>query len=191
MSSHHKFWSSFKMTAIATSALTLGILAAIPNIPANAYELGNGQTVFIKAPRLIRAAATQVTPSVASTYQFTIHVPKNAGEPLKAVTITQKPGPEQIKFDVSNSKAFIGDSFAGGPGVRLADIGGEQPSNDNTVTIVFDRPVEPGNTVTVSLRALHNPQFGGVYQFGVTAYPIGENSNGLYLGTARLDFLQK
>ncbi|NJO94284.1 MAG: DUF2808 domain-containing protein [Hydrococcus sp. RM1_1_31] len=145
----------------------------------------------MKAPRLIRAAATQVTPNAPSTYQFTIHVPKNAGEPLKAVTITQKTSPERIKFDASNSKAFMGDSFAGGPAISLANIGGSQPSDDNSVTIVFDKPVEPGNTVTVSLRAFHNPQFGGIYQFGVTAYPIGEKSEGLYLGSARLHFLQE
>lgn len=190
MFSHQKFWSSLKIGAIATSALTLGIFVAVPNFPAIAYEVGNGQTVFLKAPRLIRAAATQVSPYSPSTYQFTIHVPKNAGEPLKAVTIAQKTSPERIQFDTNKSKAFIGDSFAGGSPIDLADIGGSQ-SDDNSVTIVFDRPVEPGNTVTVSLRALHNPQFGGVYQFGVTAYPIGENSEGLYLGSARLHFLQK
>ena len=126
----------------------------------------------------------------ASNYQFTIEVPKNAGAPLKAVTIVQKNSPERIQFEVSESKAFIGDSFAGGPALALASIGGEQPAQENSVTIAFDKPVEPGTTVTISLRTLHNPQFGGVYQFGVTAYPVSENSQGLYLGSARLHFLR-
>jgi hypothetical protein len=189
---HHIFESSFKFGAFAASALILGMLASAPlsNLPASAYELSSGQTVFLRSPHLIRAASSNTSPGAPATYQFTIEVPKNAGESLKAVTIMQKTSPERIKFDVSESKAFMGDSFAGGPSVGLANIGGSEPSEeDNSVTIVFDKPVEPGSTVTVSLRALRNPQFGGVYQFGVTAYPVGEKSMGLYLGTARIHFL--
>jgi hypothetical protein len=182
----------FGMGAIAASTITLGIIAFIPSTSTfvNSYELSNGQTVFLKSPHLIRAAATDSSTGARSNYQFTIEVPKNAGASLKAVTIVQKNSPERIKFDVSESKAFIGDSFAGGPTLALTSIGGEQPSEENSVTVAFDRPVEPGTTVTVSLRALHNPQFGGVYQFGVTAYPVGENSQGLYLGSASLHFLR-
>ncbi|OKH22373.1 hypothetical protein NIES593_12930 [Hydrococcus rivularis NIES-593] len=194
-------WLSLKTGAIsfesavriAASTLILGTLISIPplNLPASAYELSTGQTVFFKSPRLIRAAASQNAPGAASTYQFTIEVPKNAGEALAAVTITHKPSPERIKFDVSQSKAFIGDSFAGGPQLALSSIGGSDPSEENSVTIAFDEPVEPGTTVTVSLRALRNPDRGGNYQFGVTAYPVGENSLGLYLGTARLQFMPR
>ena len=55
------------------------------------------------------------------------------------------------------------------------------------VTVMFDQPIEPGNTVTVRVKPKRNPSFGGVYQFGVTAYPEGQNSQGLYLGSRRID----
>ncbi|NEQ67434.1 MAG: DUF2808 domain-containing protein, partial [Symploca sp. SIO2D2] len=42
------------------------------------------------------------------------------------------------------------------------------------------------NDVTVSLKAKRNPQAGGIYVFGVTAYSAGENSPGLYLGSRDL-----
>ena len=159
-------------------------------MPASAVDLGGGRTFFDQSPRLIRTAASLTSSRTPSTYQFTIEVPSDAGEPLKAVTITQKPNAERIKFDVSENRAFIGDSFAGGPQLSLANIGGIQPSDSNEVTVVFDQPVVPGSRVTVSLRAKKNPHNGGVYQFGVTAFPVGNNSPGLYLGTARLHFTQ-
>lgn len=176
---------------VTASTLSLGMLISptLSNLSANAFDLGNGQTTFLKSPRLIRAASTQTSRSTPSTYQFTIAVPENAGEALQAVTISQKTSPEQIDFEVSDSEAFIGDSFAGGPLVSLSSIGGEKAPDTNEVTIVFDEPIQPGNTVTVSLEANHNPTVGGVYQFGVTAYPVGESSPGLYLGSARLHFM--
>ena len=85
-------------------------------------------------------------------------------------------------FDVSESRAFNGDSFAGGTEVPISSIGGEEPSKPGEVVIEFDRPVPPGSTVTVALKAKRNPTWDGVYLFGVTAYPPGENSQGLFLG---------
>ena len=181
---------SIKTGAIAASALMLGVLvqATPSSLPASAVDLGGGRTFFDQSPRLIRTAASRTSSHAPSTYQFTIEVPSDAGEPLKAVT--QKPNVERIEFDLSENRAFIGDSFAGGPQLSLANIGGIQPSDSNEVTVVFDQPVEPGNTVTVSLRAKKNPHNGGVYLFGVTAFPVGNNSPGLYLGPARLHFTQ-
>ena len=58
--------------------------------------------------------------------------------------------------------------------------------NTQTITVIFDPPVPPGNTVSIGLKPVRNPDYGGVYQFGITAYPPGENSPGLYLGVGRL-----
>jgi hypothetical protein len=66
-------------------------------------------------------------------------------------------------------------------------IGGEKPANANQVTIAFDPPIAPGQTVTVSLQAHRNPQQGGVYLFGVTAFPMGERNSGLFLGCGRVN----
>jgi hypothetical protein len=52
---------------------------------------------------------------------------------------------------------------------------------------VFDQPVMPGNTVTVMIPTSANPSFGGVYEFGVTAYPEGDNPLGQFLGLRRIN----
>jgi len=147
-----------------------------------------GQSFFSHPPQLVRAAALPSGGSVSSTYEFTLTVPKDAGQPLKAVTIAQATNVETVKFDGINNKAFIGKRFADGPEIQLANIGGEQPANPGEATIVFDQPVQPGNTVTIALPVQKNPDSNGVYLFGVTAYPDGENGLGQFLGYGRINF---
>lgn len=147
-----------------------------------------GQTFFSNPPQLIRAAASQTGAYVPSTYEFTLTVPKDAGQPLKAVKVVQAKNVETVKFDVGSSKAFVGDRLTASAEIRLASVGGEQPANSDGVTIVFDQPVQPGSTVTVALAVQKNPSWGGVYEFGVTAYPNGENGLGQFLGYGRINF---
>ena len=103
------------------------------------------------------------------------------------MVIQQRSGGDTVKFKEDKSSAFFGDSFAGGPDVSLAAVGGDIEQQPGEVGIVFDQPVEPGNTVTVRVKPKRNPSSGGTYQFGVTAYPEGENVRGLYLGSRRID----
>jgi Protein of unknown function (DUF2808) len=147
-----------------------------------------GQTFFSEPPQLIRAHASQTGAYVPSTYAFTLTVPKDAGQPLKAVKIVQAKNVETVKFDVSNSKAHFGNRLTASSKIQLASVGGEQPANPSEVTIVFEQPVQPGNTVTVALAVQRNPSWGGVYEFGVTAYPAGENGLGQFLGYGRINF---
>ena len=181
-------WITLKKNWLVASTLTLGLLIPSTFATVNAFEVGENKTVFEATPRLIRTATTNSTVNGPSTYHFTIEVPENAGEALKAVTISQKDNPDHINFALDKSNAFIGNSFAGGPDLALADIGGDLSTNPNDFTVVFDKPVQPGETVTVRLRAQRNPSRGGIYLFGVTAFPEGENSSGLYLGSGRLHF---
>lgn len=181
--------SSNQNNLLVASCLALGILLPTTFWSANAFDLGDGRTSFVRAPRLIRTAASNSSANSPSNYHFTIEVPKDAGEALKAVTISPKENANKINFDVSQSKAFRGDSFAGGTDLSLTSIGGSNISGSNEVTFVFDEPVQPGSRVTVSLKTSRNPRGGGVYLFGVTAFPEGVNSPGLYLGSGRLHFL--
>jgi hypothetical protein len=114
-------------------------------------------------------------------------VPKDAGQPLKAVTIAQAENLEIVKFDVSNSKASLGERFASSSEIRLASTGG-QAAHPDEVTLVFDQPVQPSSTVTVALAVQRNPSWGGVYEFGVTIYPVGEHGLGQFLGYRRINF---
>jgi hypothetical protein len=174
--------------SLSAGTLAFGLLlpANIAPSPAEAIELGGGRTFFDSAPRLIRTATTNSSANAPGTYHFTIAHPEDAGVPLKAVTISRPRGLEQLEFDVSDSRAFQGDSFAGGPSIPLASIGGAEDADE--VMIVFDEPVQPGSVVTVALSAEANPSFGGVYSFGVTVFPVGENSPGLYLGSRDIRF---
>ncbi len=183
-------FSTKKNNLLVAVSLALGILIPTTFWSANAFELGDGRTAFLRAPRLIRTAASHSNANGPSTYQFTIEVPEKAGEALKAVTISPKNNAQKINFNVSKSKAFMGDSFAGGTNLSLTNIGGSQINGSNEITVVFDEPVQPGNTVTVSLKTNRNPRAGGFYLFGVTAFPEGENSPGLYLGSGQLHFLR-
>jgi hypothetical protein len=147
-----------------------------------------GQTFFNHPPQLIRAAASQTGEYVSSIYRFTLTIPQDAGQPLKAVTITQVENLETVKFNISNSKAFLGQRLTADSAIPLASVGGDQPSKPGEVTLVFDQSVQPGNTVTVALAVRRNPSRGGIYLFGVTAYPAGENGLGQFLGYGRISF---
>lgn len=181
------------------------ILAIVAGLPSTAYaatmdhvvaELTtesispnqSQQTFFSHPPQLIRAAATQTGVYAPSTYEFTLTVPQNAGQPLKAVTIAQVENTETVKFDISDSKAFFGEQLTASSEIRLASIGGNNPSKSGEVTIVFDKPVQPGSTVTVAISAQRNPSWANVYLFGVTAYPVGDDGLGQFLGYGRLNF---
>jgi hypothetical protein len=146
-----------------------------------------GQTFFSHPPRLDRAAAFPNIGYVPSTYEFTLTVPEDAGQPLKAVTIMQLTNVETVEFDVAQSRAFISQRGTGSE-IQLASVGGNQPANPGEATIVFDQPVQPGTTLTISLAVRRNPVWNGVYLFGVTAYPEGENGLEQFLGLGRLSF---
>ncbi|OUL24140.1 DUF2808 domain-containing protein [Nostoc sp. 106C] len=175
----------FSASTLTLNFLLLGLLLVSPAL---AIRLSNGQIAFNNPPRLIRSATSSSSSNIRGTYQFTISVPQDAGEPLEAVSIVQRPNVETIAFDVSQHRAFKGNSFAGGPALHLASIGGTEVSQSNKQMVVFDPPVAPGSTVTVEIVTKGNPQLGRVYLFGVTAYPAGENGIGQFLGYGRLHF---
>lgn len=78
--------------AILFAGMTLlGIPASVQAVPLN-----NGQSVFDRAPRLVKISTDlSQTRALGATHRFTIAVPQNAGASLKAITITQ---PESRKY---------------------------------------------------------------------------------------------
>jgi hypothetical protein len=173
------------------SEVALPIMSAsespVPQMQVSQLSASNRQSFFSHPPTLIRTNALYTTPHTQSTYEFTISLPADAGAPLKAVTIVQDQNVETIKFDSRQSKAFAGKRYAAGPEIPLASIGGTQETA-GTAMIVFDQPVQPGSTVTVAVEAKANPNWGGVYEFGVTAYPTNESGRGQFLGYGRINF---
>ncbi|MBD2020839.1 DUF2808 domain-containing protein [Leptolyngbya sp. FACHB-36] len=163
------------------SALT-GLLAASVFVPPVVAGQVGDKTFFDRVPRLVRTATDNLQTYIAgATYEFTLSVPADAGAPLEAVTIAPDAATE---FDVSRSVAYVNGSRS----ATLASVGGPQSTNSNAATIVFDPPIQPGQTVTISLKAQRNPDREGTRLFGITAYPAGENGVGQFLGFGRLTF---
>lgn len=146
----------------------------------------SNQSSFLHLPALVRAHALHNSSSSPSIYEFTISVPADAGAPLKAITITQDKNLETVRFNAMGHKAFAGNRYAAGMEIPLASMGG--PEVPGTAMVVFEQPVQPGSTVTVAVDSKANPSWGGVYEFGVTAYPAGDNGQGQFLGYGRINF---
>ena len=175
---------------LRTSALILGLLlpSSLLALPAAAVQL-RGQTFFDYSPRLLKATTSVMTTRTwGATYYFTLNVPQNAGEPLQAIKIVPRRNADTVEFQPSESLAFACTRYARGPALSLASIGGFEPSDTEEMTVVFDPPVQPGSIVTVALKPRRNPDLGGVYLFGVTAFPLGESSSGQFLGYGRFTF---
>jgi len=153
--------------------------------PAAAVQLADGTVYFNHPPRLLGARTTEKNVrALGSKYYFTLSVPADAGESLQRVTIAQRESPDDLRFDLEDTLAFIDED-------RDQQVAlGEVTSNKgrSVVSVTFNPPIPPGKTVTVRLEPRRNPDIGGVYLFGVTAFPQGEKSRGQFLGFGRLHF---
>ncbi|MBC6430259.1 DUF2808 domain-containing protein [Nostoc sp. HG1] len=177
--------------------ITLSLAISIGGVAVpvtQAVQLRDGTVYFVQPPKLVDATTTYKDVNVwGATYYFTINVPENAGESLQKVTIAQREGAENIRYDLNDTHAFVGTSDAYG-GLRLrkesrltlGPVTAERETR--TVNVNFDPPVTPGQTVTIALRPVKNPSFSGVYLLGVTAFPVGEKSHGQFLGFGRFHF---
>lgn len=172
------------------SGLLIGIMlpSTLAISPAGAVRVSDGRTFFNNPPRLIRAVSDSNSDSIQrATYQFTLRIPEDAGEPLQSVKIAQRPNVGTVKFRPNQTQAFKGNS-AGGPKLSLVNSDGSQSAAGEEL-IVFNTPIPPGNTVTIALKG-PTPRQGGVYLFGVTAFPGGEKGQGQFLGYGRLHFYE-
>ena len=170
----------------ATLALTAGI-GGVSTPVTQAVQLADGTTYFVQPPSLEQARTTYTNVNApTATYYFTINVPESAGEPLQRVTIDQRQGTDRVRFDLKDTRAFEGTSFKKGAKLSLGEV--TRIPDTPTISVILDPPAPPGRTVTVALRPIRNPQFSGVYLFGVTAFPPGEKSHGQFLGFGRFQF---
>ncbi|HEY9628655.1 MAG TPA: DUF2808 domain-containing protein [Coleofasciculaceae cyanobacterium] len=175
--------------ALITVSLAIGTLSPLLIQRGQAVEL-RGQVYFDHPPTLVNAVTTRRTASSSgATYYFTLAVPEDAGEPLQRVSITQQDGSsfaQLVRYNTDKTRAFLGTPRNRSGEVTLGETTFDADSQ--TVSVEFDPPVLAGKTVTVGLRPVRNPQRDGIYLFGVTAYPAGEDAYGQFLGYGRLDF---
>ena len=142
---------------------------------------------FSHAPRLLGAATTfSSVRARGAKYYFNIELPQDAGNNLQQVAIAQRQGQETIDFKLEETVAYIGTNRQKKERIAIADV--RQNKDTGEITVFFAQAIDPGTIFTVGLKPKRNPFYGGVYLFGVRAYPQGNNPTSLYLGAGRLHF---
>ena len=169
--------------------LGLGAIAILPNQVVQAVQL-RGQSYFAHPPTLGDVSTTvRQTGTSSAIHYFTLSVPADAGEPLQRVTITQKGGSsvtQLVQYRTDATKVYLGTRHDRQSEITVGETTFDRESQ--TTSVSFDPPIRPGQTVTIGLRPVRNPLEDGIYLFGVTAYPAGDNAYGQFLGYGRLDF---
>ncbi len=169
---------------------TILLTTFIP-VSALALKTNHGQTIFKVSPKIldISTTSTKVRSPIVK-YHLILEIPANAGEPLQAIKIKQrKNSPDDIIFDQNQTRAFLGNSHQ--QELTLSPTAmKEKEMSPGEITVIFAQPLPPGNLVTIELKPKNNPRFSGTYQLGVTAYPQGENPQGLYLGSRRINIIK-
>ncbi len=175
-------WRRLGITlALGTSLWGLTVSAT------QAVQLADGTVTFAKPPTLIDAITTFRTVRVRfAKYYFTLLLPQTADEPLQKVQINLRQGADKIDYRLDQTIAAVGTARNRTESIAIAET--QWDAETETITITLAEPVSPGTTFTIGLKPKRNPDFGGTYLFGVTAFPAGEKSQGIYLGAARLQF---
>lgn len=157
--------------------------AIVPSFTA-AQELAQGY--FTTAPRLLGAATTFSGVRVrGAKYYFNMVIPEDAGNNLQQVAIAQRQGQEEIEFRLDKTVAYLGTNRDKGEQLTISVY---QSTTTEEIIVTFKNSIPPGTPFTVGLKPRENPFYAGVYLFGVTAIPEGNNPTPLYLGAGRLHF---
>ena len=155
--------------------------------PSLGVQTKDGTVYFAQPPRLVKAVTTRSETYVwGATYYFTLNLLPDAGVPLKQVTISKTEGPDNIRYNSKKIIAFKGTHRNKGQQLTVEEVGIDKKTN--TISVFFNPAVPPGTTFTIGLRPVRTPISGGVYLFGVTAFPVGEKPYGYFLGYGRLHF---
>ena len=145
------------------------------------------KVAFRKAPRLLDIYTTFNTVRFrGATYYFDIVISEEGEVPLQKVEIELRRGQDEIKYRLEKTVAYLGTHRRKGDQLALASV--SQDEETRVISVEFADALPPGTTFTVGLKPRRNPHFSGIYVFGVTAFPQGENPYGLYLGSRSLSF---
>jgi len=152
-----------------------------------AAELRGGIRFFSRPPQLLESSTTFNGVSIpAAKYYFTIALPDGAGNPLAKVVFQSQDSPDPIDFELDKTAAFIGDRQQRGQTIPLNPT--EFNRETGQLTVSFATPIAPGETVTIRLKPVKNPDVPGVYQFRLFAFPAGDKVQSMDLGIARFQF---
>lgn len=167
--------------------LGLGIVGSllIP-LAAGAVEFPDGRVAFDLPPYFNDASTPYPTVFYPDPiYYFVLSLSPQAGKSLERVVIKPLTNQEAIYFVPSRTQAF-GQQ----PRDRQFPLGSVTVNPETyDLTITFQPPIPPGEVITLAISPNRNPALDGVYQFGITAFPVGgDKAIGQQIGTARLTF---
>ena len=156
--------------------------------PVSAVQTKDGTVAFEAGLRLVDTYATFTGIRVRQAkYYFDLELPDDIGEPLQQVTIKQRSGGDRVKLKPEKTEAYLGSHRD--KEERLQAIATFDEAT-GAIAVKFESAIPPGSKVTIALKPRRNPDYAGVYLFGVTAFPRGDKSRGMYLGAGRLHFYQ-
>ena len=181
----NKFRSAFQRIGIV---FVLGTsFWGVTALKTQAVQLADGTVAFAHPPKLIDTITTfRSVRARGAKYYFTMFLPETAEESVQKITINLRQGGDDIEYKLDKTIAAVGTARDKKEEIAIAETTFNEETE--TVTVIFAEPVSAGTTFTVGLRPKRNPRYGGTYQFGVTAFPAGEKSQGIFLGSARLQF---
>jgi hypothetical protein len=171
------YWSAWLVAIALSSAIKL---------TAQGVEAPDG-TVAFESGLLLRDAHTTFdgVRVKQARYYFDLELPNDIGESLQKVVIQQRTGGDEVTFKPEETEVYLGDHRN-----QLQRVSAIANTDETTamITVQFEPPIAPGNSITIGLKPKSNPDYEGIYLFGVTAYPTGKKARGMYLGAGRLHF---
>lgn len=173
-------------------AAGFGLLAACTlTHQAQAIELADGTTAFVRPPQFVNAFTTNSNVMRRNaTYFFTLDLPADADAALQSIVIA----PQNLTRHLRPYRLDKTTAFTGTPGDLDQELAVENVTVDQetqTITVNFEQPVSPGNLVTIGLRPQRNPRMGGIYVFRVIAVPAGGQPQTHIAGHGRLNFIER
>jgi len=155
--------------------------------PAQAIQLADGTTQFVDLPRLIKTHSSQTDIyAYNARHYLTLTLPEGATESLGAVVVQQREGSDRNwRYDLDRLRVF---SDLDRNRVQRWPMTPRFDRDTHTLTLTFDPPIPPGTTFTLALTPRHNPASEGIYLWGVTAFPAGDQPVGRFLGYGRFQF---
>lgn len=171
-------WSRFLFVFFA--------LTLINSKQAKAVEFPDGTKAFESGVLLLDSYSTfSSVKTRQAIYYFDLELPKDANESLQKIMIKQRAGGDEIKFRPERTKVYLGDHNS-----KQKQLNATTNYNEDSgvIEVKLDQPIPLGSNFTVGLKPKRNPDYAGVYLFGVTVFPSGTKARGLYLGAGRLHF---
>lgn len=166
----------------------IAFLTIISQAPKAVADLPLTENYFGQPPQLLDVYTTNNTEDRPADYRFRFEIPATAEQPIAQMIFTQVEGFGYPRFSESRTSAVVNLGERAEAPLPLVDV--DDDRGDKTLILTFDPPVEPGQRITVVLRARHNPG-AGTYLYDITALPPGAAGLGQRLGIGRLQFYER